>query len=356
MKNIHQQLVSIIVPVYNVEKYLDECIVSILQQTYTYFELILVNDGSVDNSSEICNAYAKKDSRIQVIHKKNEGPHSAIIMGLKIAQGDFVYFIDSDDWIAPNALLNLYTAQKLGDYDLVVSSFYRVYSHEKEMKKGFSIPSGAYNADDIKTKLLPILFYNPCISGPAMNMNRCWKLFRRELLLKNLALCDTNIRLGEDWILTTPYFFSMKSMYLIENTHDYYYRFTVPSLTNIRNFYDIRINNEMIIELKKIVLAFPVNRTLYLQQLDVLASNQFITFIKEAGSFFPKIPYFKIYDKIKKSLTDYEVKSLYIPKKSPFIFLALLYLIKKKSIHILCVLSIIYAYYYRLKRCIVGVL
>ena len=91
--------ISVIVPVYNVEKYLPRCIESILNQTYKDFELILVDDGSLDNSGKICDYYANKDSRVKVIHKKNEGPSLARNVGLDIAKGDFVSFVDSDDWI-----------------------------------------------------------------------------------------------------------------------------------------------------------------------------------------------------------------------------------------------------------------
>ena len=92
---------SIIVPVYNVEQYLDKCIKSILNQTFKDFELILVDDGSIDNSGEICDEYAKKDSRVKVIHKKNGGLAAARNTGLIIARGDYVGFVDSDDWIEP---------------------------------------------------------------------------------------------------------------------------------------------------------------------------------------------------------------------------------------------------------------
>ena len=93
--------ISIIVPVYNVEKYLNKCVNSILNQTYKNIEVILVDDGSPDNCGKICNDYAEKDNRVKVIHKKNGGLSDARNVGIKIANGDYLGFVDSDDWIEP---------------------------------------------------------------------------------------------------------------------------------------------------------------------------------------------------------------------------------------------------------------
>ena len=100
--------ISVIVPVYNVEKYLCECIDSILTQTFTDFELILVDDGSQDNSGKICDEYANKDHRITVIHQENQGQASARNNALAIAKGEWVHFVDSDDLIHPQMLEILY--------------------------------------------------------------------------------------------------------------------------------------------------------------------------------------------------------------------------------------------------------
>ena len=92
---------SIIVPVYNTEQFLDKCVSSILAQTYNDFELILVDDGSPDNCSQICDKYAQSDSRIKVIHKKNSGVSSARNLGISVARGTYIWFVDSDDYIEP---------------------------------------------------------------------------------------------------------------------------------------------------------------------------------------------------------------------------------------------------------------
>lgn len=124
--------ISIIVPIYNCEKYLKKCIESILNQSYNNLEIILVDDGSTDNSGEICDGYAEKDTRIKVIHKENGGPSAARNLGLDIASGDYISFVDSDDFIHPQ----MYEAL--------------TYSIEKEnadMSMGFIEPIDSYDKD-----------------------------------------------------------------------------------------------------------------------------------------------------------------------------------------------------------------
>lgn len=108
MENYMNQLVTIIVPIYKVENYLNRCVDSILNQTYKNLEIVLVNDGSPDKCGEICDQYAKKDSRVKVIHKKNGGLSDARNAGLEISTGKFVSFIDSDDWVHTNFIETLY--------------------------------------------------------------------------------------------------------------------------------------------------------------------------------------------------------------------------------------------------------
>ena len=108
--------ISVIVPVYNVEKYLHRCVDSILAQTFTDFELLLINDGSKDSSGVICDEYAAKDSRVLVFHKENGGVSSARNMGLDNAKGEWISFVDSDDWVEKEYLETLYQD---GEFDFV---------------------------------------------------------------------------------------------------------------------------------------------------------------------------------------------------------------------------------------------
>lgn len=155
MKIEPKKLISIIVPVYNVEKYLGKCIDSILKQTYTNIEIILVDDGSTDNSGKICDSYAKKDKRLIVIHKENGGQSSARNLAIDVAKGDFIGFVDSDDFIINNMYEKLYSNLIKYNADISICSytevdesgnvnkpkwkknenFYKIYNKEEALKE-----------------------------------------------------------------------------------------------------------------------------------------------------------------------------------------------------------------------------
>ena len=138
-------LVSIIIPIYNVEKYLNQCIDSVLSQDYSNIEVILVDDGSTDNCGLICDNYSSKDSRIVVIHKSNGGLSSARNAGLDIAQGKYIAFLDSDDYVTTNYISEMIKLSQEDDtIDLVISSYYNVYENtnaKDEIKNNVSLSS-----------------------------------------------------------------------------------------------------------------------------------------------------------------------------------------------------------------------
>ena len=124
-------LVSVIVPIYNVEKYLNKCIESIINQTYKNLEIILIDDGSTDKSGKICDRFEKKDNRIKVIHQKNAGVSSARNTGIDSADGLWIAFIDSDDWVEENYIKNL-IENTSKDVDVVQCGYYRIVEEKKE--------------------------------------------------------------------------------------------------------------------------------------------------------------------------------------------------------------------------------
>lgn len=132
---IMEDLISVIIPVYNVEKYLSRCIDSIIQQTYSNIEIILVNDGSTDSSGRICDFYKEKDQRIKVIHKKNGGLSDARNKGIEIASGSYIVFIDSDDYVKDSYLMKMYTAISNSKADLVICNFEFVDERENAIRK-----------------------------------------------------------------------------------------------------------------------------------------------------------------------------------------------------------------------------
>ena len=132
-----ENLISVIVPVYNIEAYLRKCIDSILAQTYTNLEIILVDDGSTDNSGEICNEYAAKDARIRVIHKGNGGLSSARNTGIDIATGKYIGFVDSDDYLAPDMYEKLLGAIVNNHADISVCNVHHVDENEELISSTF---------------------------------------------------------------------------------------------------------------------------------------------------------------------------------------------------------------------------
>lgn len=126
MSKLDAVSVSVIAPVYNVEKYIDRCIKSVLGQTLRDIELILVDDGSPDDCGKICDGYAATDSRIKVIHKENGGVSAARNDGLSIATGEYVIFVDSDDWVEPDACEVMYQSAKNNNADIVIGDINRI--------------------------------------------------------------------------------------------------------------------------------------------------------------------------------------------------------------------------------------
>ncbi|MBO5850764.1 MAG: glycosyltransferase family 2 protein, partial [Clostridia bacterium] len=195
--------VSIIVPVYKVEKYINRCIDSILAQTFNDFELILVDDGSPDNSGAICDECAKKDSRIKVIHKQNGGVSSARNAGIKVAQGEFINFIDSDDTIPVDSLENLINLQKQNDADFVCCGF-DMYS-ENSFIKTFPFVNKYIDFSKIKDDDARVFLSN-LFRGP------CAKLYKNNIVQKNNMLFDENVHIGEDTIFVYDYLSRCKNV------------------------------------------------------------------------------------------------------------------------------------------------
>lgn len=194
-------LVSIIVPVYNSGKYLKKCLDSILSQSFSDFELLLVDDGSEDSSGTVCDEYESKDARVKVFHKANGGVSSARNLGLEKAKGEFVSFIDSDDWIDLDYLSVLLAGK---DCDLSVCN-YRV--EDSDIKWEISVDEGFQDKGSIAVLLDGGRFEGCSFLGPVC------KLFRREIIMDNNIRFKENIYSGEDSLFVLEYFCHIDNYY-----------------------------------------------------------------------------------------------------------------------------------------------
>ena len=158
-------LISVVVPIYNVEKYLKKCLDSILSQSYTNLEIILVDDGSPDNCGKICDEYRNKDSRIIVIHKKNGGLSSARNAGIDICKGEYLSFIDSDDFISPTYIEDLYSAINKYKVDIATFSWYREFYDETENLVKLDTSETTTSEELSVSEVLKLMFYQKIPSG-----------------------------------------------------------------------------------------------------------------------------------------------------------------------------------------------
>lgn len=216
-----QPLISVIVPIYQIERYVGICIESIINQTHKNLEIILVDDGSSDRCSEICDLYASKDDRIKVIHKSNGGLVSARKAGLKIATGEYVGYVDGDDWVGPGFYEALYSAIVTSDCDVVCAGQSRdLFKQSVHFTNPYHL--GIYKGESLKTLQESMLsygeFYRPGITTYVWN-----KLFKRDVLYKHQMNVDNRISIGEDAAVTYPVLMECNSVY-VSDCVAYHYR------------------------------------------------------------------------------------------------------------------------------------
>lgn len=202
-------LISIIIPVFNAEKYINDCIKSILCQTFGDWELVIVNDGSTDNSGKICDGFSTNDDRVQTFHTINSGVTAARTFGIKHAKGEFLCFVDADDFLPPNALECLY--QVANECDIAVGGYSRIYN---ERKKDYCRLSAGHFSN--KEYLQMLLSGNWRLYGPVA------KLFRKDLFSEGIPVIPKQIRVGEDLLMNVYLALRATSVVFISDIVYYY--------------------------------------------------------------------------------------------------------------------------------------
>lgn len=226
-------LVSIIVPVYNVERYLDRCLNSLVKQTYSNLEIILVDDGSTDGSSEVCDYWEKKDSRIIVVHKKNAGLGMARNTGLEKAKGRFVSFLDSDDFIDVDMYQLLIENLLKSGADTSYCALKCFMNDTKEVKNTLKPISGIYTGKEVLKNIIGALPENK--RDFMKEMSVCASLFSLEIIKENdIKFVSERELICEDLIFDFMYLLCSKKV-VLSNEAKYYYCFNKESLTHVYN-------------------------------------------------------------------------------------------------------------------------
>lgn len=187
MESTKKELVSIIVPVYNVEKYLRRCIDSIINQTYRNIEIIIIDDGSTDNSGKICDEYAKRDNRIKIIHQQNKGVSSTRNNGIEHANGKYITFVDSDDFIERKMIETIYNKIICENADIVICGVKSIDENNNVINQSINTKENKFNnVNAIKVMLDEKLFYSVC-----------WAKLYKKKLFNNIKF-NPKIRIAED--------------------------------------------------------------------------------------------------------------------------------------------------------------
>ncbi len=212
-KNREKELVSVIIPVYNAERYIRSCIASVLRQSYLFFELLLIDDGSTDDSGNICEEYAKRDKRVQVIHRENQGVSATRNLGIEKANGRFLVFVDADDQIHKD-LLKIYMQAYTSNQVLLCGISNDLIDLEKE-----------YTKEDIENKSILWKKENFMELFAKDYVNSPWnKLYDANIIQKNHIRYPQNLSLGEDLLFNLTYFQYAPTEYKLITLPLYYYQ------------------------------------------------------------------------------------------------------------------------------------
>ncbi|MBO5525554.1 MAG: glycosyltransferase family 2 protein [Clostridia bacterium] len=299
---------SIIVPIYNIEKYLRECIESVLTQDFLNYELILVDDGSTDRSVAICDEYACKDERIIVIHKQNGGLVSARQAGCKIAKGLYCLCLDGDDWVEKNYLETLYKIAKEEAPDIIAFNYYESNENiKREILTKYHY--GMYYRPDIENNILPKLIYS--FGSVKFNYSIWSKAFKRELYVKQQLKLDQKIKIGEDLACVIPCVYDANSIYF-ERKCLYNYRYNPSSMT--KNKKSFRWDGMELIY-THFLNCLPMDNFNFEDQINQKVFHELVNIIKT--QFYRNISFFELRKEIQKNINNNSYKKVIKESKFP---------------------------------------
>lgn len=214
--------ISIIIPVYNAEKYLNQCMDSIINQTFTDIEIVCVNDGSTDDSLVILQDYQRKDNRIKIVNKINGGLVAARITGVSCSEGEYVSFVDADDWIDTEMYEKLYYYATKYNCDMVCSGLYRQFENSGVLNKN-AIGEGLYDEVNLVKDVYPYMLFDGHFFQLGVRPNLVGKLIRKSIIQEVQKDAPEDVTNGEDVMITYPSLLKCNKVYLLDNAW-YYYR------------------------------------------------------------------------------------------------------------------------------------
>lgn len=239
-------LISVIVPVYNTEKYLEKCLMSLIEQTYPNIELVVINDGSTDASGKICEKYKKKYNNIKYEYQENNGVSSARNKALKKCDGEYITFVDSDDWVEIDYCEKLYNSINKNDSEIVICGFNKIYDNQKE-KCSFSKNSEYSSA-----------MYTKYILNPQTGFGMVApKLIKKEIIENTF---NTNLKIGEDALFMLQLAKNVKKVTYIDECL-YNYRINADSAVRKYNSNYVETIHESMNEMYKFVCEMDENQT-----------------------------------------------------------------------------------------------
>lgn len=220
--------ISVIVPVYNVQEYLTRCVDSLLAQTCQKLEILLIDDGSTDDSGRMCDAYQARDSRIQVLHKENGGLMSAWMAGVQISTREYLTFVDSDDWIDPEMIAEM--GKKLtGQPGEMVCCNYVIDGFGTPVPKYHGLQPGVYEGQQLEQQVKPQLLGH---ENRKISFSRCMKLISRELIEQNMHFCNPALKMGEDVNIILPALLDCKRLVVMQDAVYYHYFYHQASIVH----------------------------------------------------------------------------------------------------------------------------
>ena len=223
-------IVSIIVPVYNAEQYLTKCVDSILHQNLNNIELILVDDGSQDQSPALCDAYASQDKRVRVVHQENAGAAAARNHGMELAQGTYIAFVDSDDWIDPDMYKTMVETAERDGSELVICDCKKEFDAESQLYT-HELRGGYFDRTAMEKEYFPQLLMPDNMEYPVTISN--WLLLiRREVIVKNQLAFPEGMRFSEDLLFGSEVGYYAQSMTYLRGYAPYHYRQNPQSVTH----------------------------------------------------------------------------------------------------------------------------